>query len=179
MATFLQAYLGPGLVLVFCLSQALRDVYFGHVFQGVDFFAVILIAFLLSTVLFAVVAWRRTPGDFRKLRGQLGTVIAINLTTALAWSCSFFGLSQVEPSIVNTLHSGMAPLPLLLWPPSAAALPSRGDRLVRILRLCRDGGIARGLCWVVLSGSSGLRSGHEASTARPCPAAGQRFLDHR
>ena len=45
--------LGPFLVLTFCLSQALRDVYFGHVFQQVDFFAVILVAFTLSTLVFA------------------------------------------------------------------------------------------------------------------------------
>ena len=44
--------LGPALVLLFCVSQAFRDVYFGHVFQGVDFFAVILLAFLASTILF-------------------------------------------------------------------------------------------------------------------------------
>ena len=47
--------LGPVLVLVFCLSQAFRDVYFGHVFQGVDFFAVILLAFLASTVIFTAI----------------------------------------------------------------------------------------------------------------------------
>jgi len=52
MATRWHSYLGPALVLVFCLSQAFRDVYFGHVFQGVDFFAVILLAFLASTILF-------------------------------------------------------------------------------------------------------------------------------
>ena len=39
-------------MLVFCVSQAFRDVYFGHVFQGVDFFAIILLAFLASTILF-------------------------------------------------------------------------------------------------------------------------------
>ena len=50
MATRLHSYLGPTLVLVFCLSQAFRDVYFGHVFQGIDFFGVILLAFLTSTV---------------------------------------------------------------------------------------------------------------------------------
>ena len=53
--------LGPALVLVFCVSQAFRDVYFGHVFQGVDFFAVILLAFLASTILFTAIPLAARP----------------------------------------------------------------------------------------------------------------------
>ena len=34
------AIFGSG-VIVFCMSQAFRDVYFAHVFQGIDFFLVI------------------------------------------------------------------------------------------------------------------------------------------
>jgi hypothetical protein len=51
--------LGPALVVLFCLSQAFRDVYFGNVFQGVDFFAVILLAFVASTVIFTAIALLR------------------------------------------------------------------------------------------------------------------------
>ena len=32
-------WVGPGLVLLFAMSQALRDVYFSGVFQGVNFFS--------------------------------------------------------------------------------------------------------------------------------------------
>ena len=122
--------IGPALVLVFCASQALRDVYFGHVFQGVDFFAVIVVAFTLSTLIFSVIAAVRTPGEFRKLRGHAATIIAINLTTALAWSCYFFGLTHIEPSIVNALHSGMGPLTVIAlaalgFPLARTAMPPR------------------------------------------------------
>jgi len=103
MATRWHSYLGPALVLVFCLSQAFRDVYFGHAFQGVDFFAIILLAFLASTILFTTVPLIRDRGAFKKLRGHGRTVLMMNLTTALAWSCYFFGLSHLEPSIVNTV----------------------------------------------------------------------------
>ena len=64
-------FLGPALVLVFCVSQAFRDVYFGHVFQGVDFFAVILLAFLTSTILFTAIPLLRDRSAFGKLRGHL------------------------------------------------------------------------------------------------------------
>lgn len=150
---------GPGLVLLFCLSQALRDVYFGHVFQGVDFFAVILLAFLLSTAIFTVATVVRTPGEFRKLRGHRRAVLAMNAATAIAWSCYFFGLSHLEPSIVNTLHSAMGPL-------TVVALAAFGVRITRTKtgpigwpEYFAYSGMALsliGLWWVVLSDNSGL-----------------------
>src|SRR5215207_1142557 len=106
-------FLGPALVLVFCVSQAFRDVYFGHVFQGADFFAVILLAFVASTILFTAIPLLRDRSAFAKLPGHGRAVLMINLTTALAWSCYFYGLSRLEPSIVNTMHGGMGPLTIV------------------------------------------------------------------
>lgn len=107
------ALLGPFMVLIFCLSQAFRDVYFAGIFQQLDFFAVILIAFGLSAVIFGALTAARSPGEFGKLRDHLRTVVAMNVTTALAWSCYFFALKHLEPSVVNTIHSGMAPLTVI------------------------------------------------------------------
>ena len=151
---------GPLLVLVFAVTQALRDVYFGNVFQGVDFFAIILLAFLASTILFTTVPLIRDRGAFKKLRGHGRTVLMMNLTTALAWSCYFFGLSHLEPSIVNTMHSGMGPL-------TVVALAALGVRLAKTDRIGWSeyfgyAGIALSLvalAWVVLSGRSGLAGG--------------------
>ena len=150
-------FLGPALVLLFCVSQAFRDVYFGHVFQGVDFFVVILLAFLASTILFTVVPLLRDRSAFAKLRGQGRTVLMMNLTTALAWSCYFYGLSHLEPSIVNTMHSGMGPLTVVI-------LAAFGVRLAKTDHVGWWGylgyaGIAlslMALAWIVLSGNSGL-----------------------
>ena len=151
------AFLGPLLVLTFCLSQAWRDVYFGHAFKSVDFFAVILIAFSLSTVVFGAITAIRTPGQFRRLRRHLSTVLAINVTTALAWTCYFYSLTHLEPAIVNTVHSGMGPLTVI-------ALAAGGVRLAKPGVLRRGerfayAGIAlsiAALWWVVLAGHSGL-----------------------
>lgn len=159
------ALLGPLVILAFCLSQALRDVYFGHVFQDIDFFAVILVAFTLSTLVFGVITATRAPAQFKMLRDHIPTVLAMNATTALAWSCYFFALTHLEPSIVNTVHSGMGPLTVL-------ALAACG------VRLAKPGAIGRGelwsygaialaiaaLWWVVLSGRSGLPGG-DATTS--------------
>jgi drug/metabolite transporter (DMT)-like permease len=157
--------IGPALVLVFCASQALRDVYFGHVFQGVDFFTVIVVAFALSTLIFSAIAAIRTPGEFRKLRGHAPTIIAMNFTTALAWICYFFGLTHIEPSVVNALHSGMGPLTVLAlaalgFPLARTAAVNWGEYLgyaAMALSLV-------GLWWVVLSGASGLPAANESTT---------------
>jgi drug/metabolite transporter (DMT)-like permease len=151
------AFLGPALVLVFCVSQAFRDVYFGHVFQGVDFFAVILLAFLASTILFTAIPLLRDRSAFAKLRGHGRTVLMMNLTTALAWSCYFYGLSHLEPSIVNTMHSGMGPLTVVTLAALGARLAKTGH--VRWWEYLGYAGIALSLgalAWVVLSGGSGL-----------------------
>lgn len=153
----MSALLGPFLIVTFCLSQALSDTYFGHLFQGVDFFAVILVAFTLSTLVFGAITAIRTPGQFTALRHQIPIVLAMNATTALAWSCYFFALTHLEPSIVNTVHSGMGPLTVI-------ALAACGTRLVKPGVIGRDerwsyGGITLSiiaLWWVVLSGRSGL-----------------------
>src|SRR4051812_12883469 len=159
------AWLGPALVLLFCVSQAFRDVYFGHTFQGVDFFAVILLAFVSSTVIFTAIPLLRDPAAFGKLRGQMRTVLAINVTTALAWSCYFFGLSHLEPAIANTLHSGMAPLIVV-------ALAAFGARIAKTETVgwgeyAGCAGIALSLvalAWVVLSDGSGTATASETAS---------------
>ena len=159
------ALLGPFLVLVFCLSQALRDVYFGHVFQHVDFFAVILVAFTLSTLVFGAITAIRTPAQFKALRGQVPAVLAMNATTALAWSCYFFALTHLEPSIVNTVHSGMGPLTVIALAACGVSLAKPG--VIGRSELWSYGGIALAivaLWWVVLSGRSGLPAGEETTS---------------
>jgi drug/metabolite transporter (DMT)-like permease len=157
--------LGPFMVLIFCLSQAFRDVYFASIFQGLDFFAVTAIAFGLSTIVFVVLTAIRSPGDFTKLREHAATAVAMNVTTAIAWTCYFFGLKHLEPSIVNTVHSGMGPL-------TVVALAAVGIRLTKDEAVSRReyacyAGLALslvGLWWVVLSGHSGFRGQDAASS---------------
>ena len=165
-------------MLAFCVSQAFRDVYFGQVVQGVDFFAIILLAFLASTILFTSIPLIRDRSAFGKLRGHGRTVAMINVTTALAWSCYFFGLSHLEPSIVNTLHSGMAPL-------TVVALACFGVRLARTGHVgwweyFGYAGIAlslTALMWIVLS-VSGPGGGAKRWRCSASGASHQRRLDH-
>jgi len=150
---------GPCLVVAFVVSQALRDVYFGAAFQGIDFFVVILIAFSISAVVFAVVTFIRDRGAYAKMRGELAALAWMNATTALAWCCYFFSLKYLQPSIVNCLHAGAAPL-------TVVALASCGIHIARPspVRPAEYGwlaGLAAALAllgWVVLNGYSGLRS---------------------
>lgn len=149
--------LGPGLVVLFGLSQAFRDVYFADVFQGVSFFAVLLIAFSLSLIVFLATALIRDRAGLVRLGREWRALIGMNVTTALAWSCYFFSLTHLQPSIVNTLHSGVGPLTVL-------ALGSFGihfakpSRVKAVEYICYAGlaGSLVFLWWVVLAGHSGL-----------------------
>jgi drug/metabolite transporter (DMT)-like permease len=149
--------LGISMILAFCLSQAFRDVYLGHVFQKVDFFAVILLAFIPSTLVFGAIAWRYRRGDFQLLGRHVPTLVAMNVATAMAWTSYFFGLAHIEPAVVNTLHSGVAPLTVIAL--SAAGIAMAGSHTVRLLEGALLAGMAAtlaGLWWVVLDGRSGL-----------------------
>jgi len=155
----LAQFFGPGLVLLFALSQAFRDVYFAHVFQGVGVFAVILLAFSISTLIFGVVALVRAPAGLGAMRREWRVMLWMNATTALAWICYFSSLKHLQPSIVNTLHSGVGPLTVLVlsWLGLHIVKPSR----VRAAEYFCYAGLAGSLAflwWVVLAGHSGLRS---------------------
>ena len=114
--------LGPLLVLIFTLSQSVRDVYFGSAFQRLDFFLVILLAFSWSTVIFAATTLIRAPYDLAKLRAQRWPITAANVTTAVAWTSFFFALTHVDPAICNTIHSAMGPLTVVVLGARGVAL---------------------------------------------------------
>ncbi len=149
--------LGPALVLIFALTQAFRDVYFGGVFQRYPFFLIILIAFLLSTVIFAAATLIRAPGDLGKLRRQWRMVAAANITTAVAWTCFFFALTYLDPAIVNTIHSAMGPLTVVVLGAGGMALAK--PKPIGRVEYGGYAGIAASvaaLWWVVIGGYSDL-----------------------
>jgi drug/metabolite transporter (DMT)-like permease len=151
--------IGPALIGLFAASQALRDVYFAGVFQSVNFFVVILLAFAISAVVFAGVTRLRHPGELSRIREDLPCVMWMNLTTAIAWICYFFSLKHLQPSIVNTLHSGVGPLTVIALAGLGIHI-ARPSPLRRMEHLCYAGlalSLA-GLAWIVLSGQSGLPS---------------------
>ena len=145
--------LGPALILIFAASQALRDVYFAHLFQGLDFRFVILFAFGLTIVVCGVLATLRRPKDFKRMRSQMTTIVWMNLTTALAWTSYFFSLKYVQPSIVNTLHSGMGPLVLALL--SALRLDIARPQRPAPAEIACFCGIAASLAWLIVVGATG------------------------
>ena len=70
---------GAILVLLFCASQAFRDVYFANVFQGIDFFVIILLAFSMATLVFAAVAILSESGQLARALVQTAKVLSPNL----------------------------------------------------------------------------------------------------
>jgi drug/metabolite transporter (DMT)-like permease len=145
--------------MVFCLSQAFRDVYFANAFQGVDFFVIILLAFSIATVVFGAVTVICKPDELARMRGEIPALIWMNLLTALAWTSYFFSLKNLQPSIVNTLHSGAGPLTVVVLAAFGVHI-ARPSPMRRVEYVCYLG-IAASLLflgWVVLADRSGLQS---------------------
>lgn len=149
--------IGPGLILTFALSQAFRDVYFADVFQSTDFFTIILMAFSTSTLAFCALTLIRDSGSLAALWHEPRTLVWMNVTTAVAWICYFFALKHLQPSIVNTLHSGAGPLTVIVLSGSGIHI-AKPSRISRAEYLCLAGlaGALALLWWVVLAGHSGL-----------------------
>jgi drug/metabolite transporter (DMT)-like permease len=121
------ALLGLGCLFVFAVSQALRDTYFGSVFQSVSFFLVAIMAFGGSTIVFGLWAWCRDRRQVRALIGHVGLFFALNATTAAAWIMIFFALKNLEPAIVSTLYTGIGPTAVLALSALGLAMTKRPD----------------------------------------------------
>jgi len=108
------ALFGLACLLLFAVAQAVRDAFFGNVFQSVSFLVVAILAFGGSTVVFGAWAWYRRPEEVRALVGNTRLLLALNATTAAAWMGYFFALKNIEPAIVNTLYTGIGPMAVLV-----------------------------------------------------------------
>jgi drug/metabolite transporter (DMT)-like permease len=96
--------------LAFMALASVRDVYFGGLFQSTGPLGVAVVAFALCALVFLPVALCRNPESFRRLRGRPGDLLAVNVTTALAWIAFFYALRTIEPLLVQILFSGVGPL---------------------------------------------------------------------
>ncbi len=91
------------------------------------------------------------------MRKHAAAVLGMNVSTAVAWTCYFLALTHLEPAVVITLHSGMAPLTVIGL--AVLGVPLAQREAVGPLEYGCYMGIAlslAGLWWVVLSGRSGL-----------------------
>ena len=84
-------------LLLFALSQGVRDALFGNVFQSVSFLYIAVLAFGLSCIIFFLAAFWRNPKDIVRLVNAPGALTLLNVTTAVAWLGFLFGLRHLEP----------------------------------------------------------------------------------
>ena len=106
-------------MLVFAVAQALRDAYFGNVFQTTSFLVVAVLSFGAMTLIFGGISVITKPDQLRLLWVHRRAFIWLNVTTALAWMGFFFALAHAEPAVVTTLYTGIGPL-------AAVVLSSKG-----------------------------------------------------
>ncbi|ATB42897.1 hypothetical protein CYFUS_008376 [Cystobacter fuscus] len=102
---------GPFLIMLFALVSALRDVYLGEVFQNnADVFFVAMTAFSTCSAFFLVWSALADRGQLRMLLAHPGSLLWMNVTTALAWIFYLLALRTLEPLFVNMLWAVTGPL---------------------------------------------------------------------
>lgn len=101
--------IGLGLLALFLVMSAARDVFFGWVFQSTDVFAVTALVFMATAMIFGGLTLRergRWRGSLRHLR----TILAVNVLTAAAWLAYLWAVKLIEPAVASTIWSGVGPL---------------------------------------------------------------------
>lgn len=150
--------LGASCVAIFVISTAFRDVYLGGVFQSVNVFVVLLVAFGIATGTGLGLVWCR-GGSFRPLIQAPMDVLMMNLTTAGAWISYFFALKFLEPSIVNTLFAGIGPFVIMAMRASGQPI-AKSNPSAAVQKFLQAGvvGSLIALIWIVATGRSGFQS---------------------
>jgi drug/metabolite transporter (DMT)-like permease len=149
--------LGVALLVTFLACTSLRDIGLSAVFGRYGFFEVGLAAFGTATGCFLTLVLVFAPAQLRTLRIAWRKVLAVNITTAIAWLSYFASLRFVEPSVTNTVYSGIAPLAVMLF--GAWGFKARTEEPVgpteHAAHLALAGALGI-LGWIVLSGHSGI-----------------------
>ena len=137
-----------------CLA-AVRDVYLGGLFQRLNPFLIMVVAFALCTAAF-LPALFGSRDSIMVLRRKPAALLWINATSATAWIAFMFALTLIEPCIVQIIYSGIGPLSIIyieskLSNPTVVALtrPERFAYLILFVTLAFA-------AMVVLTGQSGL-----------------------
>jgi len=143
-------------LIIFAVSQGVRDAFFGNVFQSWNFLVVAVFTFGLSIVIFGLSSILRRPGDLSRIFAQPKPLVLMNVTTAIAWLCYLYGLNHLEPAVVATFHNGIGPLIALVA--GYLGFVEKLSRMSVLEALCYAGIAASlvGLAAVVILGYSGM-----------------------
>lgn len=101
---------GVVLLLGFVMFQAVRDVHLGHLFGNLGLFEAAFLAFGTAALVFGASLLIFRHDQIELLCREWRGVLALNVTTLLAWMSYFGSLRLVEPAAANLAFSGVAPI---------------------------------------------------------------------
>lgn len=148
---------GVASLLGFVAAQAVRDVYLRHLFGNLGLFDVALVAFGTVAAVFGCGLAIFGGRQIRLLLTVWREVIAVSVTTLVAWLSYFGSLRLVEPAAVNLAFCGIAPAAVAFWGALGleSASGSRAGRLEASLHWALVGAVAA-LAIIVSTGRSGF-----------------------
>jgi len=117
--------LGTASLLGFVASQAVRDVYLGHLFGDLGLFEIASLTFGTAAIVFGLFLVVTRPQQIALLARGWRIVLLLNMTTAAAWLSYFEALRIGQPAAVNLAFSGVAPVAVSLF--GIAGLRNTGE----------------------------------------------------
>lgn len=107
-------HLGLVWAISFVGLEAVQAVFFGNIFQAHDAFVVGAWVFGTSAAVALGLAAYRTPNQLRIAWNARGSLIGLNVSTAMVWVSYFLALQMIEPAVVFSVFSGLIPLSILV-----------------------------------------------------------------
>ena len=101
--------IGAILVLVWVALSAAKDVYIGHLVQGIDPMLLLAICIVITVVVFNATQLTNLPSYKAAVRQSLGDVIWLNVFTALAWASFIAALRFLEAAVAESFVVAVDP----------------------------------------------------------------------
>ncbi len=117
--------MGILLLLAFVAAQAARDVYLGHLFGQLGLFETAALAFGAAVAVFGLWALLFAKDQLLLVARHWQTIIALNVTTALAWLSYFAAIDLANPAAASLAFAGVAPIGVHLL--AVAGIARNGD----------------------------------------------------
>lgn len=152
---------------VFLLTDAVRAVYFGGVFQEASSFTVGSLVFAITSACVLGYTYLVQPAQLHLAWSARGTVAKANLLTASSWLMYFFALQLIEPAVACTVFAGGVLMTMLV-----AARTGLVDEKVEPSGLRRAGYLGIGLALALLAATTLLGLSGFVRGSTPAAVAG-------
>jgi drug/metabolite transporter (DMT)-like permease len=101
-------------IMIWCAVSAGAYVFTGYIEESVDPILLCFGVFLVSTLFFGIINFKKTTQIKGKYKNNLKNIMLVNITTLGCWFLTLYPLKYIEPSIVNSVILTALPIATLI-----------------------------------------------------------------